>query len=136
MRKIKPKHICGSCTQCCSSLGVKSLNKKDYEKCEHLCSKGCSIYKNKPTECGNYKCFYFINHKSLDVEFRPDHLGVIIELQETKFGLTIIVRENYDNASKKDKCINFLNLLQESYNLPLCIIGPNGRRSLIPNAVC
>ena len=54
---------CGSCTACCTWLGITELKKKTAEKCKHLRSpahihKRCGIYSSRPSACSAYECLW------------------------------------------------------------------------------
>lgn len=67
---------CGTCTACCTVLGIPSLQKPAWTPCSNLCDKGCSIYDARPTECREYVCFWRQGYG--EENDRPDDLGVVI----------------------------------------------------------
>jgi len=129
MNNKKSKHICGDCKACCTVLGVSELEKPMYQTCNKVCASGCSIYQKRPKECQTYECFYFKNN--YDAELRPDKLGVIIDIQETKLGLTIVAREVWPKASEQEKCRNLFDILMKNLDACVYIIGDNGYRSVL-----
>ena len=69
------KRPCNGCTECCSVLGVKPINKAPWVSCEHLCEAGCGIYLKRPEICGEFYCLWQCGLGTMDE--RPDNLGVI-----------------------------------------------------------
>lgn len=69
------KRACNGCTECCSVLGVKPLDKPAWVSCEHLCEAGCAIYLERPGICGEFNCLWQCGLGTMDE--RPDSLGVI-----------------------------------------------------------
>lgn len=73
----KPKRrlpVCGPCTECCTHIKVEALDKPAGVACKHLCSKGCGIYSQRPSECKAYVCGWLEGYAP-----RPDACGIIFE---------------------------------------------------------
>ena len=79
---------CGECTLCCTMLKVRmspveNRLKRDRTPCTYLCSKGCSIYNNKPTACSEFECVWLASQGMrslrLPLDLRPDRCGVVLE---------------------------------------------------------
>lgn len=50
---------CGTCTLCCKVLGIDALDKPRGQWCTHCATgKGCTIYADRPAECGSFDCLY------------------------------------------------------------------------------
>jgi hypothetical protein len=94
---------CGSCTACCTWLGVEELRKYTGEKCEHLrvvpVTKRCSIYHNRPGSCARYKCLWLAGFG--EEELRPNKSGILITPypMESSIALTVNIF-NIEKASK------------------------------------
>lgn len=69
---------CGGCSACCEILGVPSLRKPPWRRCEHQCVTGCANYSNRPDECREFECGWSVGH--LGEDDRPDKLGLIFTL--------------------------------------------------------
>jgi hypothetical protein len=71
---------CGSCKVCCTQLPVDlpKGKKPANTKCEHLCSKGCSIYDHRPTPCEYWMCRWLFDEDTAALK-RPDKSGYIID---------------------------------------------------------
>ena len=67
---------CGTCSECCSVLTIKSFNKAAGTPCRHL-DGGCNIYAIRPhNPCRTFTCGWLEGH--FGENDRPDKAGVII----------------------------------------------------------
>ena len=73
---MKQYNSCGDCTACCTVLSVPEINKDAGVKCDKLCNKGCSIYKDRPDSCKHIKCAYLLS--PWREEWRPDKSGLLV----------------------------------------------------------
>lgn len=119
---------CGTCTACCTVLGVQQLRKDAYESCSHLCSGGCGVYQIRPTECKTYQCFW-LSHNGRDEELRPDNLGVILEFSETTIGLAVVVREVWQGAFEEDLARQYVGAVAERSQAFIFVVRPDNTRS-------
>lgn len=71
---------CGDCNACCVTYEIEELNKWPHQPCKHLCSKGCSIYENRPKVCREYTCAWK-ESKIFNEDERPDKIGVIFRFR-------------------------------------------------------
>ena len=71
---------CGSCTACCTRIAVDLDDgyKPQEERCKHLCSKGCSIYKRRPRACAAWSCRWLFDPLTAGMR-RPDRSGIILD---------------------------------------------------------
>lgn len=74
---------CGTCTVCCTVTKVPELNKPENVTCKYVCGvgsgcTGCSIYKDRPQSCRNFKCLW-LQTPEMDDNLRPDKSGVMFE---------------------------------------------------------
>ncbi len=75
---------CGDCQECCTQVGVESLDKPAGIRCSHQCSIGCNIYENRPDQCRAFECLWIqgaIDDKPIDskmVCWAEDHGGLIV----------------------------------------------------------
>lgn len=69
---------CGGCTACCVQLPVRAMAKGANERCPKLCSRGCSIYKQRPEECRYFSCRWLMDETTADLR-RPDKSGYVID---------------------------------------------------------
>lgn len=74
---------CGACSACCTHLGIDTpeFTKPQGMPCQHLGSRGCSIYERRPTTCRTWHCLW--RHiPNLPVAARPDLCGAILSIRE------------------------------------------------------
>lgn len=72
---------CGGCQACCTVVGVKELDKPHWRRCSHQCESGCAIYEDRPRSCRGYSCLWAAGLLEGDEPYRPDRLGVILDLR-------------------------------------------------------
>lgn len=79
---------CGDCQECCVSMAIEQLNppKPMWHVCRHQGRKGCNIYGKHPPECKEYQCAWLSGLFKGEIAFRPDKLGLIIDLRELPDG--------------------------------------------------
>lgn len=90
---------CGSCTACCTYMGVNELQKHTGVKCPHLrgpsaLSKRCGIYSSRPTACQAYQCLWLSGWG--EAKLRPNLSGILItpymdEETQSTIAFTIMV---------------------------------------------
>jgi hypothetical protein len=73
---IAEENRCGSCTACCTVMGVDELAKPNFVKCDHVCATGCASYSTRPQSCRDFECLYLMG--PMPPEFRPDKWGVML----------------------------------------------------------
>lgn len=78
------KQECGECQACCTALGIEQLTppKPMWYVCRHQCRTGCKIYGRHPDECQRYECAWLSGMFQGIIEYRPDKLGLIIDMRE------------------------------------------------------
>lgn len=94
---------CGSCTACCTALGVQALKKNIWVQCDHVCEGGCSIYADRPPECKSYYCLYQAGMLKGGEEMRPDNLGMIFEIRGTDEISFVFAWELFEGAENQEK---------------------------------
>jgi hypothetical protein len=67
---------CGSCTLCCRLLPTKEIEKPANVRCPHQCSKGCSIYANRPASCRLWSCQWLLGE---ELGERPDRSRLVVD---------------------------------------------------------
>ena len=56
---LVPGRECGSCMLCCKLLGIREINKPEYQWCTHCkAGRGCTIYDSRPKSCRDFYCGY------------------------------------------------------------------------------
>lgn len=79
--KVEQERSCGTCTACCITHGVPSLDKKEFERCAILSRSvqpGCSLYATRPKECRTWSCLW---KKGLGEESDiPNVRGIVLDV--------------------------------------------------------
>ena len=74
-----PPRECGDCTLCCHGLvSAEALGYHFYpgQPCHFMGTNGCTVYKDRPPVCVNFKCAWLRDHQ-LPEWFRPDLTGFL-----------------------------------------------------------
>ena len=121
------KRICGECNICCEILEVAEINNNQWVSCKHQCDKGCDIYKNRPSSCEEYNCYWI--EGNFEESDRPDKVGLIIDagtqiFKDTWGDNAINVREIRPGSINMEKASKLLNRLKdENYTIFLKLYG-------------
>lgn len=108
-----PIRPCGTCYQCCITLGINSLHKRPGQACKHLSGANlegrCSIYTARPEACVKYFCCWAAGMGEED--WRPDKSGVLVSAYEpegphTKFNATAHITNPEKAGSLEDPTSN------------------------------
>jgi hypothetical protein len=124
---------CGSCSACCTVIGVHEIEKGMYETCEHVCEAGCAIYAERPGSCQTFECQWMRGvlevDGAIDIEMRPDACGVMLDYQpDTAFGEVFTAWEVEPGASASGHARSIINGLQERFLVMIVTRGPDGER--------
>jgi hypothetical protein len=117
---------CGECTACCDVLGVRELGKPYFARCSHL-DKGCGIYETRPDTCRAYRCVWHLGLLGDRPDFRPDKLGILLELNiEDKAGNKIDVFELVPGTmdAKRDQLKHILARIRSNKSMKHAIYAP------------
>lgn len=99
---------CGECNVCCKACKIDALEKPAGVLCWIYKDGGCSDYENRPNDCATYQCVY-VTQETLDVKYRPDHLGVLFE---QPFGKKYWVGlELEEGALQKEDCARLIRAM-------------------------
>ncbi len=128
-----PIRECGSCTACCTVLGVPEIGKDTYEACAHLCGAGCGIYADRPASCRTFECQWLRGvlevDGTIDTDMRPDSCGVIFDYQPgTTFGEVFKAWEVEPRASASGHAKHIIEGLGESFLVIIMTCDPDGER--------
>src|ERR1700730_5992563 len=78
MPPIAPGKSCGSCTKCCTVMGVPELEKKPWSKCVHVgAGVGCTIYSERPPSCRNFACGWLMD-PHMGPDLKPENCHVVL----------------------------------------------------------
>lgn len=80
---------CGTCTACCTWLGIEELRKYTGEKCKHLRgpaygTRRCGIYPGRPKACSGYTCAW--REGWGPAALQPKDSGILITLYDSSRG--------------------------------------------------
>jgi uncharacterized protein len=74
---IVPGKSCGSCTLCCTVMGVPELKKRPWDRCPHVAAgAGCTIYSERPAGCRTFICGWLLD-PSMGPELKPDACHIV-----------------------------------------------------------
>lgn len=92
---------CGTCTACCTVLGVAEISKAVGEPCPMLRGEGeghgCQSYENRPPSCQDWSCLWL--RGVLNGADRPDRVGVVLDM--TTDGTKLVARESFPGGLEK-----------------------------------
>jgi len=99
--KNRTDRKCGSCTACCTIIGVKELNKERWTKCVHEAG-CCEIYEDRPQSCRSFHCMWLSGYIEGDERRRPDNLGIIFVQSDNDKLPIVACWECYSGAAEKN----------------------------------
>lgn len=105
---------CGSCTECCTTLAIPSLQKPKCTECPHLKLPkkrkrgGCGIYNKRPSECSSFQCEWTAG--SLNRAHRPDKTGIMAYWVDSQFGEALLITETRHGAFENNPRVLELTL--------------------------
>lgn len=74
-----PAKSCGTCTLCCTIMGVPELKKRPWEKCPHVADgAGCTIYAGRPAGCRSFVCGWLLD-PGMGPELKPEECHVVLQ---------------------------------------------------------
>lgn len=126
-----PIRECGTCSACCTVMGVPEIEKGTYEACEHLCEAGCGIYADRPESCRKFECQWLRGvlevDGSVDLALRPDACGVMFDYQpESAFGEVFMAWEVEPGASASGHARDVIEELGERFLVVIATRDPDG----------
>lgn len=122
---------CGSCTACCTVLGVVEIGKPVFERCERLCSTGCSDYAGRPAGCSDYRCGWLDGFG--DTLDRPSRLGVIFDRPASRGG-AVVAREVWRGAFGGRRAVRHMQRLHAA-GIKVLLMPHRGRRLAVGRAL-
>jgi hypothetical protein len=91
------KRKCGTCTACCTALGVVEFAKAPGTRCGQVCRAGCRIYALRPPTCQQFECLWLQGVGGQ--ADRPDRTGVVLSATSSRdFGTVVQVHEVTNGA--------------------------------------
>lgn len=71
-----PSRSCGTCSLCCTVMGVEELQKPRDTKCVHLTTLGrCNCYSTRPASCAGFNCLWL--QGLLPKELQPERCRAV-----------------------------------------------------------
>ena len=114
---LAPGKSCGTCTKCCTVMGVPELKKKPRLKCAHVIDgTGCSIYAQRPPSCAKFICGWLLD-PNMGPDLKPDECHVVF-YQLNAENIVASCDADYPDAWRKPNVVEFLHYLARS-------LGPN-----------
>ena len=98
---------CGDCKECCTAMN--HTHSARGVACQYECSTGCSIYQSRPDDCRGFACVWL--EGQLPRKDRPDLSGIMVIREATEFGLTTMVHETREGASKRGRGASLIQRL-------------------------
>jgi len=100
---MNSERTCGDCNVCCYAAAVPEMKKHKFVRCEHMIGSkgGCAIYPDRPPSCRNWKCEWLEGMG--EDEDRPDKLGVMFMLVQTREGLGTLIFEVVEGAKRSER---------------------------------
>ena len=110
---LAPGKSCGSCTKCCTVMGVPELKKPPRVRCAHvIAGKGCSIYAERPPSCAKFICGWLLD-PNMGPELKPDQCHVVF-YQMNAENIVASCDADYPDAWRKPNVVEFLHHLARS----------------------
>jgi hypothetical protein len=107
---IVPGKSCGSCTVCCTVMGVPELKKRPWEPCPHVTpGLGCGIYAERPTGCRKFICGWLLD-PSMGPDLKPENCHVVFD-QKDEHNIFATCDANYPDAWRAPNVVEFLHRL-------------------------
>lgn len=126
-------HVCGTCTLCCKLLAVKELGKPINKWCE-FCTpgQGCNIYSARPNSCREFECGWLLSN--LPMEFRPDHLHLVITGEDNKIGAAVVHQDpKYPDALNSKNGRKLIDMFARNQKSVIVVTGD--KRKIISHSV-
>jgi hypothetical protein len=114
---VVPGKSCGTCTKCCTVMGVPELKKRPWEECRHVAAGlGCQIYAERPSGCRKFICGWLLD-PHMGPDLKPENCHVIFD-QVNEQNIVATCDANYPDAWRAPNVIEVLHRLASS-------IGPD-----------
>jgi len=119
---MAPGKTCGSCTACCTVLGIPELKKRAWERCPHVeLGTGCTIYDERPSSCRKFICGWLLD-PDMGPDLKPENCHVVF-FQINEQHILACCDADYPDAWRKPNVVEFLHRLTRS-------LGP-GRKVIV-----
>jgi hypothetical protein len=113
------KRQCGSCTLCCTVMGVPSISKDRDERCTYMRQGRCSVYAQRPGECREFNCLWLMG--LLPNELRPDKVKAVGNANAAGDILIFHIHPSSRGAHKKEPLAGFIaNAERKGVSIIVC----------------
>jgi hypothetical protein len=114
---LKPSIVsgksCGSCTKCCTVMGIAEIKKPAWEECPNIAPGiGCKIYSERPQSCRRFICGWLLD-PDMGPELKPENCHVVF-YQRSEQHIVASCDANYPDAWRKPHVIEFLHRLAKA----------------------
>lgn len=114
---------CGGCTACCTVLSVKELGKAPHVRCDRVGEAGCTCYESRPGSCRNWSCLWALGVIPGEPKFRPDQVGLVLDMVTMPSGSFVVAYEVWAGASEEPEGILLLNDITRTHKV--CVLSPD-----------
>ncbi len=114
------KRSCGTCTLCCSVMGVSELNKPNFTRCDHQNNRGCNIYKDRPQSCHEFVCLWLAG--ALPISMKPNKVRAVAVPNNEKTAIVWFVPPADRGVWRKDPLRTAMKVITEKGfgNIVIC----------------
>jgi|SRR5579883_335043 hypothetical protein len=103
---------CGSCTLCCTIMGVPELKKRPWEPCRHVSGAGCTIYAERPAGCRSFMCGWLLD-PGMGSELKPEKCHVVLQ-ERGELHIVATCDPAYPDAWRAPHVISYLHSLAKA----------------------
>jgi hypothetical protein len=114
---LKPSVVagksCGSCTKCCTVLGIAEIKKPAWEECPNVAAGiGCKIYSDRPASCRQFICGWLLD-PYMGPDLKPENCHVVF-YQRSEQHIVATCDAAYPDAWRKPNVVEFLHRLAKA----------------------
>lgn len=123
---LKMERSCGSCSLCCTVMGIMELGKPDNQRCPKLNDIGrCTIYPTRPEECRSYSCMWRAG--LLPKHLSPERIHAVCNVSNDGKILVFNIDTRFPYRHKKGPLFDFI----EEHSQDFMIMVVQGDERLI-----
>ena len=120
---------CGSCTLCCTTMGIAEIDKPERQRCPNDSGEYCRIYESRPPSCRSFTCAW-IRGVGTDDD-RPDKLGVVLTTYTLRGRQTLHVSEGRPGAGYQPRVKEITKLGRRARVIDhVAVVGVDGKLHL------
>jgi hypothetical protein len=110
---IVPGKSCGSCTKCCTVMGIAEIKKPAWEECPHVAAGvGCKIYSERPRSCRDFICGWLLD-PYMGPDLKPENCHVVF-YQRGDQHIVATCDAAYPDAWRAPNVVDFLHRLAKA----------------------